>query len=105
MFIELTTKIDLMHWLPLLVGVERSVRLVLPGGDIVEAIVEEGHESQLTRDDITSSVHYLRFELDADQTARFAAGPVTLAVEHPNYSMSTTLSEESVTELAGDLAG
>ena len=34
--------------------------------------VDEAHLRQLTRDEITASVHYVHFELDADEVAAFA---------------------------------
>jgi len=40
---------------------------------------------QLTRADVTSAVHYLRFELDPAQIETLAAGPVGLALDHPAY--------------------
>jgi hypothetical protein len=105
MFIELTSKIDLMHWLPLLVGVERCVSLRLPDGSRVKAIVDEAHDANLTRDDVTSSVHYLRFEFTDEQVGAFRSGPVNLSVEHDNYHESATLSADTITELSGDLVG
>lgn len=105
LFIELTSKLALMEWLPQLVGIERSVELRLGDGTVVPCIPEESHEEQLTRDDITSSVHYIRFELTSAQVEAFAAGPVTLAVNHPAYQESVVLSPETVEELLSDLRG
>jgi hypothetical protein len=48
-------------------------------------------------------VHYIRFALDPGQVERFAAGPVSLAVDHPQYSAEAVLSEEVRTELLSDL--
>ena len=108
LFIELTSKMDLVEWLPKLVGIERSVELVVgsPGsGDelVIPCVPEEAHEEQLTRPDVTSSVHYIRFELDDDAIARFASSPVRLAVNHDHYLESTELAEETKASLLEDL--
>jgi len=103
LFIELTSKEALMEWLPKLVGIERSVALRLPGGEIVPAVVDEDHERQLTRDEITASVHYVRWDLTPDQVERFASGPVSLVVDHSDLQVSTELSAERSAELLDDL--
>jgi Protein of unknown function (DUF3501) len=103
MFVELTTDEQLREWLPKLVGIERSVMLRLADGTDVRCVVDEGHESQLTREDVTASVHYIRFELTPVQVAAFGAGPVTLVIDHPNYAHETTLSDENTGELLADL--
>src|SRR5947209_3633374 len=58
LFLELDSKERLMEWLPKLVGIERSLRLRLSNGDTVAATPDEDHAAQLTRADITASVHY-----------------------------------------------
>jgi hypothetical protein len=103
LFIELTEDQQMRDWLPKLVGIETSVVLDTPGGP-VRCRPEEDHEAQLTREEVTASVHYLRFELTPEQVAAFDK-PVVLRVDHPEYEFSTTLSDETVTELAADVAG
>lgn len=103
LFVELTSKDALMEWLPKLVGIERSVGLRLPSGAIVPAIVDEDHDAQLTREEITASVHYVRWELSPDQVADFAAGPVSVVVDHPNLQVSTELRDDTEAELLNDL--
>jgi hypothetical protein len=106
LFIELTSKDELMEWLPKLVGIERAVELRIGSGadaDTVTDEVDEGHEQQLTREEITASVHYIRFALTAEQVERFASEPVEVAVFHPNYHHATPLSEETKQELLTDL--
>jgi hypothetical protein len=104
MFIELTSKPELEEWLPKLVGVERSVQLRV-GDDVVRAEPERAHEEQLTREDVTASVHYIRFQLSPEQVERFAAGPVRLAIDHPAYQHEVELSDETRQELSADLQG
>ena len=43
LFIELTSDEALREWLPKLVGIERSVGLRLPDGEVVGAVVDEEH--------------------------------------------------------------
>jgi hypothetical protein len=106
LFIELTSKLALLEWLPKLVGIERAVELVIGSGDdalVVPCIPEESHDEQLTRPDVTASVHYVRFELDAAAIERFASEPVTLAVNHDHYLESTALSDAAKATLLDDL--
>jgi hypothetical protein len=103
MFIELTSEPLLREWLPKLVNVERSVWLVLPNGDKVRFVLDAEHEQQLTRDDVTSAVHYVHLELTTDQVESFALGGAELAIDHPNYQFSTPLLPETVAELLTDL--
>jgi hypothetical protein len=101
LFVELTSKAELEEWLPKLVGVEQSVELRI-GDDVVLARPEDAHEEQLTRDDVTASVHYVWFDLRPDQVAALASSPVTLAVAHDAYAHATTLLPDTVAELAAD---
>lgn len=101
LFLELTDDLQLHEWLPKLVGIESSVVLDTPGGE-VRCRPEEDHEAQLTREEVTASVHYVRFELTAEQVSAWAE-PVVLRVDHHHYAHSTTLSSETVAELAADL--
>ena len=106
LFIELTSRPELEEWLPKLVGIERAVEVRMGDGDdadVVQAEPEEAHAQHLTRDDVTASVHYLRFRLTDDQMERFARGPVVVAVDLPAYREEVELSVESRAELLGDL--
>lgn len=108
LFIELTSDDQLREWLPKLVGIERDVELRLGGADggeptVVRAAVDPEHEKQLTRDEITASVHYVHFVLTPPEVARFGAGPVVLAISHPAYPYEVELGAETVAELGHDL--
>jgi hypothetical protein len=107
LFIELTAKAELEEWLPKLVGIERAVELRVGAGErseVVRADPEASHEQQLTREDITASVHYIRFRLTPAQVEQLASGPVRLAVNHPAYQEETELDPETQAELLADLA-
>jgi hypothetical protein len=105
LFVELTDESQLREWLPKLVGIERSLEFLVGERDpiVIRSIPEEGHDAQLTREDITASVHYVRFELTAEQVDRFAAEPVVLAVNHPAYAEGTRLSDQTKASLLDDL--
>ncbi len=104
LFIELVSDAELREWLPKLVGIERSIVLRF-GGFEVRCRPEADHEAQLTRDEITASVHYVFFALTPEEVAAWGDGPVELAVDHPAYQHATTLSDETVAELGEDLRG
>jgi hypothetical protein len=104
-FLELTSDDQMREWLPKLVGIERSFVIVLPNGDRVGSITEEAHAGQLTREEATAAVHYIRFELSPEQVESFASGPVRIEIEHPDYLESIELSDSTHAELLGDLRG
>jgi hypothetical protein len=103
LFIELTSDELLREWLPRLVGIETAVVLRLSDGTEVRCRPEAGHAAQLTRDDITSSVHYVNWSLDAAAVEAFAAGPVEVVIDHPAYPHRLELGAETVAELLADL--
>ena len=107
LFVELTDKDQLVEWLPKLVGIETEVELRLgpTGGRRVRCRVDEAHLRQLTREEIAASVHYVHFDLDGDEIAAFADGPVVLAVTHANYDHEVELTEDTRSELLTDLRG
>jgi hypothetical protein len=106
MFIELTSELALRDWLPRLVGIERTLELRLGTGDdriVVPCIPDAEHAEHLTREETTSSVHYLHFQLDEDQIGALAHGPVALALTHPEYDHEVELRAATVEELLTDL--
>ena len=111
LFLELTSDAELREWLPKLVGIEQAVefRIGPPGrADVVSSVPEAEHASHLTREAVTSAVHYIRFRFTEGQVDAFAEGPVVLAVAHPQYpegAAGTELSAASRAELLGDLRG
>ncbi len=104
-FLELTSDDQLREWLPKLVGIERSFAIVLPNGDRVRSITDEAHAGQLTREEVTAAVHYIRFEFDQEQVDSFTAGPVRIDIEHPDYLEAVELSDSTHRELLSDLRG
>src|SRR3954470_15415597 len=65
-------------------GVERRVWVRVAGGEPVYAIADEDLERE--NEEKTSSVHFLRFELDAAAQQRLKRGAaLAIGVEHPAY--------------------
>ena len=107
-FIELTSKAELEAWLPKLVGVERSLELLIgegEGSEVVRGVPDRVHDEQLTRADVTASVHYVRFYLSPSQIERFCREPVVLAVNHHAYMEGARLEERTKQALEADLRG
>jgi Protein of unknown function (DUF3501) len=102
-FLELTSDDQMREWLPKLVGIEKSFVIVLDNGERITSITEEAHAGQLTREETTAAVHYIRFEFTPEQVAAFAAGPVRIEITHPEYLEAVELSDTTHAELLGDL--
>ena len=107
LFVELTSDALLREWLPKLVGIQRALSFEVggrTGSSRSPAIPED--EERLTRDDITSTVHYLKFRFTPEQQAAFAAheGIVRIVVEHPEYRAAVELGDDQRRELASDFA-
>lgn len=105
LFLELTSDAQMQEWLPKLVGIEQHVVLVLADGRELRSVPEAQHATQLTREHVTSAVHYITFEVDASAREELAAGPVTLVVDHPAYREEAVLSDLTVSELRADVTG
>src|SRR4051794_1937723 len=109
LFIELVDEGQLREWLPRLVGIESSPQLRIGSGPdplIVRCIPDPDHEKLLTRDEITSAVHYVHWQLDAAQVEAFAAADVIhLQLDHPQYAHATELGPDTRAELLADLKG
>jgi hypothetical protein len=66
-------------------GVEEKVYVQVEGREKVWAIADEDLERE--NDEKTSSVHFMRFELDEDMAAALKYGvALTIGVEHPAYT-------------------
>ena len=104
LFIELTDDASLREWLPKLRDLEFHVHFDLGPRDATASRVTAvpRDEERLTRDDITSTVHYLRFPFDAEQRELLASGPARLVVDHPEYTVWVELTDAQRAELAGD---
>lgn len=102
-FLELTSDDQVREWLPKLVGIEQSFVIVLDNGDRIPSITDEAHAGQLTREEATAAVHYIRFEFTSEQVDAFADGRVRIEITHPQYLEAVELSDTTHAELLGDL--
>jgi hypothetical protein len=100
LLLELTTEDELREWLPKLVGIHRAVSIAVGGHEPVRGAAQD--EERLTREDTTAAVHFLKFTFTPEQVAAFAAGPVRIVVDHPEYPQDVELSDDQRHELATD---
>jgi hypothetical protein len=101
LFLEITDNDALRQWLPKFVGIQRHITIDVAG---MESRAFALDEERLTREDqVTTTVHYVRFALSPEQRAEFAEGPVTVRVDHLAYTAETTLSDEQRAALNADL--
>ena len=111
LYIELTSRSEMEHWLPRLVGIERSAVLELGGSangagpEIVRCQVDPAHAANLTREEVTAAVHFVRFELTPAQVERFRTGAVRVGFDHPEYRHRTEIGPETRQTLLEDLLG
>ena len=84
-------------------GIEDRVWVQVQGCERVFAIADEDLERET--EEKTSSVHFLRFELDATMRERLRRGAgVSVGVDHPEYGASGELAPAVRESLAADLA-
>ncbi len=104
LLIELTDDEALRYWLPRLTNIEDYVMFVI-GDETIEA--REQDAERLTREDITSTVHYLKFgpfTEQQQQAFRDGTPPIRIVIEHPEYQVDVTLTDVQREELLGDFA-
>lgn len=101
LFIEITDDEALRYWLPRLVGIHEHLRFVI-GTETVIGRAED--VDRLTRADTTSTVHYLKFTFTPDQQRAFGTATVRMVIDHPEYQVDVTLTDEQRDELVGDFA-
>jgi hypothetical protein len=103
LLLELTSEVAVREWLPRLVGIERTVRLVLPDGSGIPGRTSDEDAARLTREDTTAAVHFLKFAFAPEEIEMFASGPAHIVVEHPEYDQDVALTVEQHAALAADL--
>jgi hypothetical protein len=101
LFVEIDDKQRLYEWLPKLVGIQRAVSIWLHDGASVPSIPED--EERLTREETTTTVHYLKFRFSPGQVDAFTTGPVRIVVDHPSYDAVVELTDDQRSALLGDL--
>ena len=84
-------------------GIERKVWVQVEGSARVLAIADEDLERE--NEDKTSSVHFLRFELDEAMRRALKHGAgLKMGVEHPEYRVDAAIAADVRDSLVGDLA-
>ena len=102
LFIEITDVDLLREWLPKLTRIQNHIAFEV-SGELVPG--REVDLERLTREEeITTTVHYLKFAFTEAQRKVFADGPVALVVNHPNYEVRVELTEDQRAELVSDFA-
>jgi len=86
-----------------LIGIEDKVWVRVNGLDPIYAIADEDLERET--EEKTSSVHFLRFELDAEMTGSLHRGAaLSICIDHPAYQAEVDPVPERVRDsLAGDI--
>jgi hypothetical protein len=86
-----------------LIGIENTIWMQVEGYDKVYAIADEDLERDT--EDKTSSVHFMRFELDSDMAAAVKSGAaISAGVEHENYTETVSpVTEKLRASLASDI--
>ena len=105
LFVELTSEAELREWLPKLVGVERHIAVRVGDGDgatEVRCVVDPAHASQLTRDEVTASVHYVKVALPPPVASRILAEATVLVCDHPHYRHEAELSPVTKASVVAD---
>jgi uncharacterized protein DUF3501 len=102
MLIEYPDAEERKRMLALLKGIEQAVWVEVQGVARVYAIADEDLERET--EEKTSSVHFLRFELDGAMREALARGAqVRVGVEHPQYRAQLELAAEVRAALCADL--
>jgi hypothetical protein len=85
-----------------LVGIEQQVWVCVDGFDKVWPICDEDLERSDA--DKTSSVHFMRWELNADMVTAIKQGAeISMGIDHANYCESVVLNNDQSLSLANDL--
>ena len=102
MLIEYPDADERRRMLAKLKGIERATWVQVQGCERVSAIADEDLERE--NEEKTSSVHFLRFELDAPMRERLHGGAaLTMGIDHPQYRASLKVPEDVRAALMADL--
>jgi len=104
MLIEYPDAEERRRMLPKLIGIEDRVWVRIEGCKPVYAIADEDLERENAEK--TSSVHFLRFELDENMLLRMRSGAaLAVGIDHPNYAHEIAEVDAAArSSLLGDLA-
>jgi hypothetical protein len=103
MLLEYPEENERRRMLAKLKGIERRVWVQREGDSRIYAIADEDLERE--NDEKTSSVHFLRFELDAAARAALRSGAALgIGVDHPQYDAAVRVEGPIRDSLVADLA-
>jgi len=103
MLIEYPDADERRRMLARLKGIGRRAWVQVQGCERIYAIADEDLERE--NEEKTSSVHFLRFELDlASRDALRGGAALSVGIDHPHYSATTRVDAAVRASLAGDLA-
>ncbi len=103
MLIEYPDADERRRMLARLKGIGRRAWVQVQGCERIYAIADEDLERE--NEEKTSSVHFLRFELDlASRDALRGGAALSAGIDHPHYSATTRVDAAVRASLAGDLA-
>ena len=99
---EIDSKVARERILTEIAGVEDHVYLKLGDGEGIRSVPIDGEEglSRLDNHGKTSAVHFRKFIIEDAEALKF---PASIAIEHPHYGHSATMTEAMVQELKRDL--
>jgi len=104
MMIEYPDAEERRRMLAQLIGIEDRVWVQVAGHGRVYAIADEDLERETAEK--TSSVHFLRFELDPRMLRALKQGAaVEMGIDHPAYNLSAAVAPAVRASLVGDLKG
>jgi hypothetical protein len=85
-------------------GIDKHIWVQVDGCEKVRPIANEDLERET--EDKTSSVHFMRFELDQQMVEKAKAGaPISMGIDHPEYQATIDAIDDNVREsLVSDLA-
>lgn len=102
MLIEYADEAERRIALTKLKGIEDKTWVQIEGSPKVYAIADEDLERE--NETKTSSVHFVRFELTEEMAAALKYGvSLSMGVDHPQYTASTQVNNETRTALVADL--
>ena len=85
-------------------GIEHKVWVKVGDGAKIYAIANEDQER--STEDKASAVHFMRFELGAEDVANAKAGAaISMGIDHPELPYSMTVTAETAASLVNDLHG
>lgn len=104
LFIELTNQAELRTWLPRLVGIQNSIFISDAAGSIkAHSKALADHEQFLTKEEITPSVHYIKFDMTDFDVDELIYKGLVIGVDHPQYQYQDRIDNLKVEEILSDL--